>query len=46
MGDEAAVHVPEGIFALEAAVVALDIATFLETRLSLGDGDVLQAETV
>ena len=43
VGDDAAVDVPPGIFPDEATAVGLDILTTLDARLSLGDGDILQA---
>jgi len=35
---------PERIFSLKAAMVAFDVATFLDARLSLSDGNVFQPE--
>ena len=46
VGDKTSVDMPQGIFSLEAAVVTFDIAAFLDARLPLGDGDVLQSESV
>ena len=42
VGDMAAVDVPPGVFAIEAGVITLDIATELDARLAIGDGDMLE----
>ena len=42
--DAEAVDVPEGIFALEAAVYGLDVTAILESRLAGMNSDIFQAQ--
>ena len=44
--DACSVDVPPRVLAVELAVVGLDVPALLDARLSVGDGDALQAQVV